>query len=132
MGMTDPISDLLTRIRNALAMTHDTVHVPASNLKLRILYVLKNEGFIRNFKVIQDDKQDVICVYLKYADDKSPAIMQLERASKPGRRTYVKSNALPRVRNRLGVAIISTSQGVMTGTQAESLGIGGEHICNVW
>ena len=132
MGMTDPISDLLTRIRNALAMSHDTVHVPASNLKLRILYVLKNEGFIRNFKVIQDDKQDVICVYLKYADDKSPAIMQLERASKPGRRTYVKSNALPRVRNRLGVAIISTSQGVMTGTQAESLGIGGEHICNVW
>jgi small subunit ribosomal protein S8 len=132
MGMTDPISDLLTRIRNALAMSHDTVHVPASNLKLRILYVLKNEGFIRNFKVIQDDKQDVICVYLKYADDKSPAIMQLERASKPGRRTYVKSSALPRVRNRLGVAIISTSQGVMTGTQAESLGIGGEHICNVW
>jgi small subunit ribosomal protein S8 len=101
-------------------------------LKLRILYVLKNEGFIRNFKVIQDDKQDVICVYLKYADDKSPAIMQLERASKPGRRSYVKSSALPRVRNRLGVAIISTSQGVMTGTQAESLGIGGEHICNVW
>jgi small subunit ribosomal protein S8 len=132
MGMTDPISDLLTRIRNALAMSHDTVHVPASNLKLRILYVLKNEGFIRNFKVIQDDKQDVICVYLKYADDKSPAIMQLERASKPGRRSYVKSSALPRVRNRLGVAIISTSQGVMTGTQAESLGIGGEHICNVW
>ena len=132
MGMTDPISDLLTRIRNALAMSHDTVHVPASNLKLRILYVLKNEGFIRNFKVIQDDKQDVICVYLKYADDKSPAIMQLERASKPGRRSYVKSGALPRVRNRLGVAIISTSQGVMTGIQAEKLGIGGEHICNVW
>jgi small subunit ribosomal protein S8 len=132
MGMTDPISDLLTRIRNALAMSHDTVHVPASNLKLRILYVLKNEGFIRNFKVIQDDKQDVICVYLKYADDKSPAIMQLERASKPGRRSYVKSSALPRVRNRLGIAIISTSQGVMTGTQAENLGIGGEHICNVW
>jgi small subunit ribosomal protein S8 len=130
--MTDPISDLLTRIRNALAMSHDTVHVPASNLKLRILYVLKNEGFIRNFKVIQDDKQDVICVYLKYADDKSPAIMQLERASKPGRRSYVKSSALPRVRNRLGIAIISTSQGVMTGTQAENLGIGGEHICNVW
>jgi small subunit ribosomal protein S8 len=132
MGMTDPISDLLTRIRNALAMSHDTVHVPASNLKLRILYVLKNEGFIRNFKVIQDDKQDVICVYLKYADDKSPAIMQLERASKLGRRSYVKSSALPRVRNRLGIAIISTSQGVMTGTQAENLGIGGEHICNVW
>lgn len=132
MGMTDPISDLLTRIRNALAMQKDTVHVPASNLKLRVLYVLKSEGFIRNFKIINDDKQGVICVYLKYGSDKTPAIQQLQRASKPGRRSYVKSSDLPRVRNRLGVAIISTSQGVMTDTQAEKLGIGGEHICNVW
>ena len=132
MGMTDPISDLLTRIRNALAMQHDTVHIPASNLKLRVLYVLKSEGFIRNFKIINDDKQGVICVYLKYGSDKTPAIQQLQRASKPGRRSYVKSNDLPRVRNGLGVAIISTSQGVMSDTQAEKLGVGGEHICNVW
>lgn len=133
MGMTDPISDLLTRIRNAIAMQHDTVNVPASNLKLRVLYLLREEGFIRNFKMVaSDNNQGVICVYLKYSDDKTPAIMQLKRASTPGRRSYVQAKALPRVRNGLGIAIISTSQGVMTDLQAEKLGIGGEHLCSVW
>lgn len=133
MGMTDPISDLLTRMRNAIAMQHDTVDVPASNLKLRVLYILREEGFIRNFKMIpSDNNQGVICVYLKYSDDKTPAITQLQRASKPGRRSYVQSSAIPRVRHGLGIAIISTSQGVMTDKDATQRGIGGEHICSVW
>jgi small subunit ribosomal protein S8 len=133
MGMTDPISDLLTRMRNAIAMKHDTVHVPASNMKLRIIYLLKEEGFVRNFKMVNDDKQGMICIYLKYEDrTRKSAITQLERISRPGRRTYVKSNALPRVRNGLGVAIISTSQGVMTDFQAGQAGLGGEHVCSIW
>jgi len=133
MGMTDPVSDLLTRIRNATAMTHESVNVPASNMKLRIVYLLKEEGFIRNFKIIQDNKQDVLCVYLKYTDDKkTSAITQLQRISRPGRRVYVKSKTIPRVRNGLGIAIISTSEGVMTDLQAQTRGLGGEHVCSVW
>ena len=133
MGMTDPISDLLTRVRNAIAMSKDNVLVPASNMKLRIVYLLKEEGFIKNFKFINDDKQGMICIYLKYDDsNRKSAITQLRRISRPGRRTYVKSDNLPRVRNGLGVAIISTSQGVMTDFQAGKAGIGGEHVCSVW
>jgi small subunit ribosomal protein S8 len=133
MGMTDPISDLLTRMRNAIAMKHDTVHVPASNMKLRIIYLLKEEGFVRNFKMVNDDKQGMICIYLKYEDrTRKSAITQLECISRPGRRTYVKSTALPRVRNGLGVAIISTFQGVMTDFQAGQAGLGGEHVCSIW
>ena len=133
MGMTDPISDLLTRMRNAIAMSKDNVLVPASNMKLRIIYLLKEEGFIKNFKFINDDKQGMICIYLKYDDsNRKSAITQLQRISRPGRRTYVKSDNLPRVRNGLGVAIISTSQGVMTDFQAGKAGIGGEHVCSVW
>jgi small subunit ribosomal protein S8 len=133
MGMTDPISDLLTRMRNAIAMNHDTVHIPASNMKLRIIYLLREEGFIRNFKMINDDKQGMICIYLKYDEStRKSAIIQLQRISRPGRRTYVKSRALSRVRNGLGIAIISTSQGVMTDFQAGKAGLGGEHICSIW
>ncbi|MAD60193.1 MAG: 30S ribosomal protein S8 [Myxococcales bacterium] len=133
MGMTDPISDLLTRVRNAIAMSKDNVLVPASNMKLRIVYLLKEEGFIKNFKFINDDKQGMICIYLKYDDsNRKSAITQLQRISRPGRRTYVKSDNLPRVRNGLGIAIISTSQGVMTDFQAGKAGIGGEHVCSVW
>ena len=133
MGMTDPISDLLTRVRNAIAMSKDTVLVPASNMKLRIVYLLKEEGFIKNFKFVNDDKQGMICIYLKYDESsRKPAITQLQRISRPGRRTYVKSGYLPRVRNGLGVAIISTSQGVMTDVQAGQAGVGGEHVCSIW
>ena len=133
MGMTDPISDLLTRMRNAIAMNHDTVHIPASNMKLRIIYLLREEGFIRNFKMINDDKQGMICIYLKYDEStRKSAITQLQRISRPGRRTYVKSKALPRVRNGLGIAIISTSQGVMTDFQAGKAGLGGEHVRSIW
>jgi small subunit ribosomal protein S8 len=120
-------------MRNAIAMKHDTVHVPASNMKLRIIYLLKEEGFIRNFKMINDDKQGMICIYLKYDQgDQKSAITQLQRISRPGRRSYVQAKALPRVRNGLGIAIISTSQGVMTDHQAGQVGIGGEHVCSVW
>jgi len=134
MGMTDPTSDLLTRMRNAIAMKHNTVHVPASNLKLRVLHLLKEEGFIRNFKMVPGaDKQGMICIYLKYDQgNQKSAITQLKRISRPGRRAYVQSKAIPRVRNGLGIAIISTSQGVMTDYQASQAGIGGEHICSIW
>jgi len=130
--MTDPIADLLTRIRNGARVHHEKVLVPASNLKLRIVNLLREEGFVRNFKVIKDEKQDVICVYLKYTSDHCSVITALERVSKPGRRTYVKAKSLPSVRNGLGMAILSTSRGVMTDTQARALHIGGEHLCSVW
>ncbi len=131
MGMTDPIADLLTRIRNASAVRHEKVQIPASNMKLRIVNVLMEEGFIRNFKVVNDNKQDTIWVFLKYRNEK-PVISRLERVSRPGRRCYVKSQNLPRIRNGLGVAIISTSKGVMSDQQARGLGLGGEHICSLW
>ena len=132
MGMTDPIADLLTRIRNASAVRHDKVLIPASNLKLRVVNLLREEGFIRNFKVVRDDMQDQICVYLKYTPEQRPVITHLERISTPGRRAYVKAKNLPRVRSGLGVAIVSTSRGVMTDKQARALHIGGEHLCSVW
>lgn len=132
MGMTDPIADLLTRIRNASAVRHDKVLIPASNMKLRIINLLYEEGFVRNFKVMSDSKQDVVCVYLKYTPDQKPVLTHLERVSRPGRRTYVKHKHLPRIRNGLGVAILSTSRGVMTDQQARALNLGGEHICSVW
>jgi small subunit ribosomal protein S8 len=132
MGMTDPIADLLTRIRNASAVRHEKVYVPASNLKLRIINLLREEGFIRNWKVVKDEKQDQICIYLKYTPDQRPVITGLERVSRPGRRAYVKSTDIPRVRHGLGVAILSTSRGVMTDTQARKLRVGGEHLCSIW
>jgi small subunit ribosomal protein S8 len=132
MGMTDPIADLLTRIRNASAVNHEQVLIPASNLKLRIVNLLLQEGFVRNFKIIKDNKQDVVCVYLKYTPDNAPVITHLERVSKPGRRAYVKAKNIPSVRSGLGVAILSTSRGVMTDTQARALHLGGEHICSIW
>ena len=132
MGMTDPIADLLTRIRNASAVHHDRVVIPASNLKLRIVNLLLEEGFIRNFKMIKDDKQDTICVYLKYTTDQRPVITEITRVSKPGRRMYVKAKNLPRVRSGLGVAILSTSRGVMTDRQARALHEGGEYLCSIW
>lgn len=132
MGMTDPIADLLTRIRNASAVKHDKVIIPASNLKLRVVNLLFEEGFVRNFKVIKDGLQDSICVYLKYNEKNNPAITHLQRISKPGCRAYVKAKNIPRVRSGLGIAILSTSRGVMSDRQARALHIGGEHLCSVW
>lgn len=132
MGMTDPIADLITRIRNASAVRHEKVTVPASNLKLRIVNLLREEGYIRNFKVVKEQPQDQIVIFLKYTPENLPVITGIERVSKPGKRTYVKESALPSVRSGLGIAILSTSRGVLTDRQARAIKIGGEHICSVW
>lgn len=132
MSMTDPIADLLTRIRNALIARHDRVDVPASKIKVAIVRILKDEGFIKNFKVSKDNKQGMIRVFLKYSDRNTPVINGLERVSKPGRRVYQKSADILPVLSGLGVAIVSTSAGVMTDKEARRQNIGGEMICQIW
>lgn len=132
MSMTDPIADLLTRIRNALIARHDRVDVPASKIKVAIVRILKDEGFIKNFKVSKDNKQGMIRVFLKYSDRNTPVINGLERISKPGRRVYQKSADILPVLSGLGVAIVSTSSGVMTDKEARRQSIGGEMICQIW
>ena len=132
MSMTDPIADLLTRIRNALIARHDRVDVPASKIKVAIVRILKDEGFIKNFKVSKDNKQGMIRVFLKYSDRNSPVINGLERISTPGRRVYQKSSDILPVLSGLGVAIVSTSAGVMTDKEARRQNLGGEMICQIW
>jgi len=132
MSMTDPVSDLLTRIRNATSVRHDRTDVPASKMKLEIAKILKQEGYIRTFKVIEEGPQGTIRIYLKYADDGEPVIHGLRRISKPGRRVYRGVGDLPKVRNGLGVAVISTNRGVVTDEQARGLQVGGEVLCEIW
>ncbi len=132
MSMTDPIADLLTRIRNALIARHDRVDVPASKMKVAIVRILKDEGFIKNFKVSKDNKQGMIRVFLKYSDRNVPVINGLERISKPGRRVYQKAADILPVLSGLGVAIVSTSAGVMTDKEARRQNVGGEMICQIW
>ena len=132
MSMTDPVSDLLTRIRNATSVRHDRTDVPASKMKLEIAKILKQEGFIRTFKVIEEGPQGTIRIYLKYADDGEPVIHGLRRVSRPGRRVYRGVGDLPKVRNGLGVAVISTNRGVVTDEQARGLQVGGEVLCEIW
>jgi len=132
MSMTDPIADFLTRIRNANMVRHDSVEVPASKIKKDIAEILKNEGFVRDVEYIEDDKQGVIRVFLKYGTDKTRVITGLKRISKPGLRSYVKSDAVPKVLNGLGIAIISTSEGVITDKEARAKKIGGEVLAYVW
>ena len=132
MSMTDPIADFLTRIRNANMVRHDSVEVPASKIKKDIAEILKSEGFVRDVEYIEDDKQGVIRVFLKYSADKTRVISGLKRISKPGLRTYVKSDDVPKVLNGLGVAIISTSEGVITDNEARAKKIGGEVLAYVW
>ena len=131
MMMTDPIADMLTRIRNANQAKHESVTMPASRLKLEILAVLKNEGYISEYEKIEDGKQGVIKVTLKY-NNKDRVIKGLKKISKPGLRVYAKSSELPKVLNGLGVAIISTSNGIMTDREARSKKLGGEVIAFVW
>ena len=131
MMMTDPIADMLTRIRNANQAKHESVTMPASRLKLEILAVLKNEGYISEYEKIEDGKQAVIKVTLKY-NNKDRVIKGLKKISKPGLRVYAKSSELPKVLNGLGVAIISTSNGIMTDREARSKKLGGEVIAFVW
>ena len=132
MQITDPIADLLTRIRNANSAKHDSVEIPASNMKKAICQILLDEGYIRNFTVTEDGKQGVIKVTLKYGEGKTPVIKGLRRVSKPGLRIYSNAEELPRVMKGLGVAIISTSRGVMTDRQARKENVGGEVLAFIW
>jgi small subunit ribosomal protein S8 len=132
MSMTDPIADMLTRIRNGIMANFAKVDVPASGLKIGLAKILKEEGFIKNFKIIKDRKQGVLRIFLKYNDDKTSVISGLDRVSKPSLRRYVKADEIPSVLNGLGIAIISTSKGVITDREARKLGVGGELICTVW
>jgi len=132
MGMTDPIADMLTRIRNALMASYNSVDIPGSRMKINIAKVLKSEGFIKNFKLVDDSKQGVIKIYFKYDDKGVPTIDGLKRISKPGCRIYAKRDNIPKILNGFGINILSTSKGIITDKQARDIGVGGEIICSVW
>lgn len=132
MAMSDPIADMLTRIRNATRAKFNSVDIPGSNSKMAMAGVLKDAGFIRNYKFIKDDKQGVLRVYLKYTKDQGSVILGIDRISKPSRRVYVNSREIKPVLNGLGIAILSTSRGIMTDKQARKENLGGEILCNVW
>ena len=131
MTMTDPVSDLLTRIRNASAAKHDSVDIPLSKLKLEIVRILKEEGYISNFILNKDNRQGMIRVQLRYASGKTPVITTLERISRPGCRVYTGKSDIPSILGGLGICILSTSHGVLTGKQAKEKGLGGELLCSV-
>ena len=132
MHITDPIADMLTRIRNANSAKHETVDIPASNMKKAIAQILLDEGYIASYKVIEDDKQGVIRVTLKYGENKAQVITGLRRVSKPGLRIYSNVEDMPKVMKGLGIAIISTSKGIMTDREARKLNVGGEVLAFVW
>jgi small subunit ribosomal protein S8 len=129
---TDPIADMLTRIRNGSAARHGKVEMPASSFKVELARILKDEGYVTNYRVAEENGKPVIKLYLKYNSDSSPVISRIDRVSKPGRRVYTSSQKIPRVIGGLGVNIVSTSRGVMTGRQAEKLGVGGEIVCSIY
>ena len=130
--MSDPIADMLTRIRNAGKAKHNSVDIPGSKIKTEIAKVLKESGYIRNYKFISDNKQGTLRVYLKYMSDQKQTIINIERVSKPSRRTYLNAKSVNPVYNGMGIAIMSTSQGVMTDKAAREKNIGGEVLCTVW
>ena len=132
MAITDPIADMLTRIRNACMASFEAVDIPASKLKQEISRILKEEGYIREIKIINDQVQDILRLYLKYDNANRPIINNLKRISKPGRRVYVKKDDIPRVLGGLGIAILSTSKGIMTDKMARQQNVGGEILCSVW
>ncbi len=132
MTISDPIADMLTRVRNAIMARHDSVLIPASRMKLAIARILKEEGFITDYEVLRGKPHRAIKIYLKYDDKNQSVLSGLERISKPGLRMYVQRKEIPRVYGGLGIAILSTSKGVMTGQQAWRQGIGGELLCYVW
>lgn len=132
MQITDTIADLLTRIRNANSSKHDTVDVPASNMKKAIVQILVDEGYVKSYTVIEDDKQGVIRITLKYGENKTPVLQGLKRVSKPGLRIYTNVEDMPRVLKGLGIAILSTSKGIMTDRKARAEGVGGEILCYIW
>jgi len=132
MVMTDPVADFLTRIRNGNMVMHQTVEVPGSKMKLGLARILKEEGYIKDFEYIEDGKQGVIRIYLKYGPNKEKVITGLKRISKPGLRVYVQKDEVPKVLGGLGTAIVSTSKGLMTDKKARKEGLGGEVICYIW
>ena len=132
MSMTDPIADLLTRIRNAQIAKHDRLDVPVSRLKVEIAKLLKDEGFIKNFREIVAAPQGTLRIFLRYSTEGVPAISHLQRVSKPGRRVYRKAEEIQPVRNGLGIGIVSTSQGLLTDAQARERRVGGELLCQIW
>ena len=132
MTVTDPIADMLTRIRNANQGLKESVEMPASKMKLEIARLLKEEGYIEDFALVRGESFDNIVLDLKYGENKQRVISGLKRISKPGRRVYARKDAIPRVLGGLGISILSTSKGIMTGRQAERVGVGGEVICFVW
>ncbi|HHU83934.1 MAG TPA: 30S ribosomal protein S8 [Clostridiales bacterium] len=132
MQITDPIGDMLTRIRNANSAKHETVCIPASNMKKAIAQILVDEGFVKNFKVVDDGKQGIIEITLKYGSNKSQVLMGLRRVSKPGLRIYANVENMPKVMKGLGVAILSTSKGIMTDRDARKANVGGEVLAFVW
>ena len=132
MTMTDPIADMLTRIRNANVVKHETVDVPASNMKKELARILLEEGFIRGYDVIEDGKQGIIRIQLKYGQSGERVIQGIKRISKPGLRVYCKKDETPKVLNGLGIAVISTSKGIMVDREARKMGLGGEVVCYVW
>lgn len=132
MAMSDPIADMLTRIRNAGKAKMDSVDIPGSMLKVELARVLKDEGFVRNYKFLKDNKQGILRIYMKYGEDNTCAIYGLKRVSKPSRRVYVKGKDVKPVLNGMGVNIISTSKGVLTDRQARQENVGGEILCTIW
>ncbi len=132
MVMTDPIADMLTRVRNACKARHDLTEIPSSKLKVTLAKILRDTGYVKNFRVINDNKQGTLKVYLRYDRNGDPMIQGIKRISRPGLRRYCGANGIPKVLNGLGIAIISTSSGVMTDQQARKEKVGGEILCEVW
>ena len=132
MSMSDPLADMLTRIRNANMVRFESVEIPHSKMKVRLADVLKKEGFINDYHIIEDDKQGVLRVDLRYDKENRRVLTGLRRMSKPGCRVYVKSDKIPKVMSGLGIGILSTSKGVVSDREARALGLGGEYICEVW
>lgn len=132
MSQTDPIADMLTRIRNAVRARKKEVSLPSSGIKVEIAKILREEGFIRNYKVIEDKKQGILSISLKYAEDNQNVITGIRRISSPGCRIYCTKDSVPKVLDGLGLAIVSTSKGLMSGQKCEETGIGGEVLCSIW
>lgn len=132
MSMSDPLADMLTRIKNGIAAKHEAIEIPSSNIKKDIAKILKEEGYITGYSVIEDNKQNILNIALKYDEDNNKVITGLKRISKPSCRVYVRADNIPKVLYGLGIAVLSTSKGVITDMQARKLGVGGELICKVW
>lgn len=132
MPVTDPLADMLTRIRNANTAKHSKVDIPASKMKVSVARILKNEGYIKNYKLIKDRKHGILRIYLKYDEFNEGVIIGLKRMSKPGRRLYVKKDDIPLVLNGMGITVLSTSKGVLADREARKLSVGGELLCSIW